>query len=226
MNVDVLLGKTQEHLVGLEGTKHLLHREMLGDFLRLREDARAAGFELAVASAFRGYERQLSIWNAKASGQRQLMDEKERPLVFDEMSPTEIVFAILRWSAIPGGSRHHWGTDIDIFDEKTQPQNEVRLVPSEVTMDGPAAPLHDWLDEKIATSTAHGFYRPYGTDRGGVAPERWHLSYSPLSLSYLETYTFAVFRQNILESKLILKNILIEHAEEIYQRFMTNVDLP
>ena len=32
-----------------------------------------------------------------------------------------------------------------------------------------------------AAGEAHGFYRPYGQDRGGVAPERWHLSYVPLS---------------------------------------------
>ncbi len=226
MNVDLLLGKTQEHLVCLEGTNHLLHKDMLRDFLRLREDARDAGFELSVASAFRDYQRQESIWNAKASGQRPLLDESGRPLVFEVMSPTEIIFAILRWSAVPGGSRHHWGTDIDVFDERTQIKGDVKLIPSEVTQDGPAAPLHNWLDERIAASEAYGFYRPYETDRGGVAPELWHLSYSPLSVGLLESYNFTLFRKNIFESELILKSVLLDQAEEIYQRFMLNVDLP
>ena len=34
----------------------------------------------------------------------------------------------------------------------------------------------------MAAGQSHGFYRPYATDRGGVAPERWHLSYAPLSV--------------------------------------------
>ncbi len=226
MNLDVLFGKTREHLTCLEGTEHLLHRDMLQDFLRLREDARKAGFELSIASAFRGYERQEIIWNAKATGQRQLLDEKAVPLVFELMSPIEIAFAILRWSAVPGGSRHHWGTDVDVFDRRTQGQEDVKLVPSEVTAGGPAAPLHDWLDERIKASKAYGFFRPYETDRGGVAPERWHLSYAPLSQSFLEAYTFAAFWKNISDSELVLKNVLLQSAEEIYQRFMLNVDHP
>ena len=28
---------------------------------------------------------------------------------------------------------------------------------------------------------AFGFFRPYTTDRGGVAPEPWHLSYAPVA---------------------------------------------
>ena len=30
---------------------------------------------------------------------------------------------------------------------------------------------------------SRGFYRPYGRDRGGVAPERWHLSFAPAALA-------------------------------------------
>ncbi len=226
MNVNVLFGKTRDHLVPLEGTRLLLHRDMVGDFLRLREDARAEGHDLAIASAFRDYDRQLKIWNAKASGERPLLDERERPLRFEALSPEEIVFAILRWSAIPGSSRHHWGTDIDVFDGSTQAPEAVKLVPSEVTGEGPAIALHDWLDRKIAAGAAYGFYRPYEMDRGGVAPERWHLSYYPLSRRCLESYTFTLFRRNLAASDLLLKDVLLEAAEEIYRRFLINVDLP
>src|SRR5665647_207134 len=173
MNTEILLGKTTEHLVPLEGTKYLVHKQMLTDFLRLQKDALSSGFDLQVISAFRDFERQLKIWNAKASGQRALLDDHERPLDFSQLSPTQIIFAILRWSAIPGCSRHHWGTDIDVYDGKTQTSDSVKLLTSECEGTGPAAGLHSWLDNQISQGTAHGFYRPFRTDRGGVSPERW-----------------------------------------------------
>jgi LAS superfamily LD-carboxypeptidase LdcB len=226
MNIDILFGKTTEHLVALEGTKYLVHKQMLTEFLRLQKDAREAGINLQVASAFRDYERQLNIWNAKASGQRPILDVHENPLDINSLSPTEIVFAILRWSALPGCSRHHWGTDIDVFDENTQSPDEVKLTPSETVDSGPAAKLHEWLDEKILNKDAHGFYRPYSLDRGGVSPEKWHLSFHSLSRRYLEAYTFSIFKKNIEESQILLKDVLLENADEIYQRFFLNIDMP
>ena len=52
----------------------------------------------------------------------------------------------------------------------------------EVADDGVFGPLHCWLDRRMAAGESHGFYRPYARDRGGVAVERWHLSYAPLAL--------------------------------------------
>lgn len=226
MNIDILLGKTNEHLVPLEGTKYFIHHQMLTDFLRLQKDAREDGFDLQIASAFRDYDRQLKIWNLKATGERPVLDENEKAIDITKLSPIELAFAILRWSALPGCSRHHWGTDIDVYDRNTQTHESVKLNPSEVSGNGPAAPLHDWLDSRFATHSGHGFYRPYNTDRGGVSPERWHLSYYSLSRRYLEAYTFSIFKKNLEESEIELKEVLLENADEIYQRFFLNVDLP
>jgi LAS superfamily LD-carboxypeptidase LdcB len=226
MNIDILQGKTTEHLVLLEGTKCFIHNQMLTDLLRLQKDALKEGFDLKIISAFRGYDRQLKIWNLKASGERPLLDDQERPLEFSKLSPLEIIMAILRWSALPGSSRHHWGSDIDVYDAKTQTENEVKLIPSETTNHGPAARLHEWLDLKISSDSSYGFYRPYATDRGGVSPERWHLSYYPISRRYLESYTFSLFKKNIEESDLILKETILENADEIFRRFFLNVDVP
>ena len=226
MNIDILLGKTTEHLVPLEGTKYFIHHQMVKDFLRLQRDAQQEGFDLQIISAFRDFDRQLKIWNAKASGERQLIDDQEKPLDFASLSPSQIVYAILRWSAIPGCSRHHWGTDIDVYDARTQTAESVKLIPSETFGDGPATKLHDWLDSRISTQNAYGFYRPYASDRGGVSPERWHLSYHLLSRRYLEAYTFSIFKKNLVESDIKLKDVLLENADEIYQRFFLNIDLP
>ena len=176
-----LTGAEESHLVALEG-KHRLQAEVAEAFLRLQRDAAAAGFELAIASSFRSFERQLAIWNGKASGQRPVHDDRGDPVALQALPPWEQVHAILRFSALPGTSRHHWGTDLDVYDAAAMAADrQVQLVPAEVAPGGVFDPLHCWLDERMAAGQSHGFYRPYATDRGGVAPERWHLSYAPLA---------------------------------------------
>lgn len=226
MKTNLLLGKSTEHLTPLPGTKFFIHQDVLDPFLNLQKEALKNGFQLQVISAFRDYERQLKIWNAKASGQRELLDDEGRILNFSELSPLELTMSILRWSAIPGCSRHHWGTDIDVYDAKTQSSEEVQLIPSETQGNGPAAKLHDWLDSRMDLDLAFGFYRPYHTDRGGVSPERWHLSYHPLSENFLQIFSYELFLKHITESDILLKEILIENADEIYERFVINVDSP
>ena len=226
MNIDLIFGKTTEHLVHLEGTKFFIHQQMLHDFLKLQKAATEAGFDLQIISAFRDYERQLSIWNAKARGERPLLDDEERVLDYSKLSPREILFAILRWSAIPGCSRHHWGSDIDVFDARTQTPEQVKLVPSECLGSGPAALLHEWLDQRMSQEDAFGFFRPYKTDQGGVAPERWHLSYYPISRRVVDVFTFSLFRKHIESSDMELKDVILENASEIFERYIMRFDLP
>lgn len=226
MNIDILLGKTQDHLVLLEGTRVALHKDMLRDFGRLRALAKEEGFALEVASGFRSYERQQLIWDAKARGERKLLDDFGRELNFSDLSQREVMDSILRWSALPGASRHHWGTDFDVFDGNTQTRDQVQLIPAECERDGPAAKLHDWLDSLMGQQAAFGFYRPYREDLGGVAPERWHLSYAPLSDKFMVSYTFSLFKKNIEESDVLLKELLLEHTQEIYERYFLNISAP
>lgn len=226
MNFDIITGKTTEHLVPLEGTKFLIHSQMREDFLRLQQKASEAGFDLQIISAFRDYERQLRIWNAKARGERALMDDFGSPLVYQVLTPTEIMFSILRWSALPGASRHHWGSDIDVFDANKQKAEDVQLNPQECEGDGPAARLHNWLDEQMNINESFGFYRPYASDKGGVSPERWHLSYWPVSEGISKSYTMELLQKNIENSSLELKEIVLENLPTIYQRYLMNVDSP
>ncbi len=162
---------------------HYLQLPAAEAFTALQADAREAGFELAIASGFRSFRRQLAIWNGKACGERRVHDDAGRDIAMDSLTPREQMHAILRYSALPGSSRHHWGTDLDIFDAAaTAPDYQLQLSPSEVAEGGVFEPMHRWLDQRMAAGQSRGFFRPYNLDRGGVAPERWHLSYAPLSL--------------------------------------------
>jgi len=189
LNPRQLTGQDESHLVQVPDG-HRLQAEVAAAFVRLQADARAAGFELAIASGHRGFDRQLAIWNGKAGGERPVYDDHDRVVSLAELPATARLHAILRYSAIPGTSRHHWGTDLDVYDAAAVgPDYTVQLSQREVSAGGPFAPLHDWLDARMAAGESQGFYRPYGEDRGGVAPERWHLSYAPLALDCADAVT-------------------------------------
>jgi LAS superfamily LD-carboxypeptidase LdcB len=104
----------------------------------LVDDARRAGFDLRIASAWRSFERQRDIFNAKIRGERAVLDDADRPVDLSRLSEREVVHAILRFSALPGASRHHWGTDLDVFDAATLPAGgKPALSQAEVCAGGP-----------------------------------------------------------------------------------------
>ncbi len=198
---------------------------MVAPFLRLKDGARNAGFDLQILSGFRSFEDQLSIWNRKASGQLAVPDSAAVPLDIQSLSGRELVFAILRWSALPGASRHHWGTDLDIYDGAALPEGyEIKLIPEEVDAGGMFGPLHEWLDQRIAAAGVSGFFRPYDQDRQGVAPERWHLSYAPLASRFQQRLTPDILREAIQKAAIELKDVVLQDFEEIYHRFVMNTN--
>ena len=156
--------------------------------IRLPEEHLFTAF-LRDISERRSFERQLAIWNGKASGARKVHDDAGREVDITRLAPAEQLHAILRFSALPGTSRHHWGTDLDVYDAAAVPPDyRVQLSPSEVAAGGVFDALHNWLDARMGAGESRGFYRPYNEDRGGVAPERWHLSYAPAAVACAEQF--------------------------------------
>lgn len=219
-----LCGLTQDHLIEVPALDCQLHVAVVEPLLKLAERAGEAGFCLRVASSYRSFERQLLIWNAKASGLRPVLDDAGQAIDIDSLSERDLVFAILRWSALPGASRHHWGTDLDVYDSvPLTPAYTLQLTLEETQGAGPFAPFHQWLSEILARDEAFGFYRPYALDWGGVAPEPWHLSYAPLAKNFSLGLTEALLRDQINASDIRLKQTILEHLSEIYQRFVRAV---
>jgi LAS superfamily LD-carboxypeptidase LdcB len=224
----VLTGATEEHLCAPADTTLLgvsVHRDVVEPFLQLQDAARDAGFELQILSGFRSFEQQLSIWNRKANGELSVLDSDAVPLDIGTLDEKELAFAILRWSALPGASRHHWGTDLDVYDAAAKPEDyEIELIPEEVNTGGMFGPLHDWLDERIGAGDAFGFFRPYDRDRGGVAPERWHMSYAPVAGGYVRQLTTDVLGDTIAQAKMRLQETVLQYIDEIYERFVININ--
>ena len=222
------VGQDESHLCSAADAEALsvsVHRDVVDPFRSLRSAAREAGFDVAILSGFRSFDRQLSIWNRKARGELKVLDSEARPLDITRLSPRDLAFAILRWSALPGASRHHWGTDIDVYDAAAKPDGyEVDLIPAEYENGGYFAPFSEWLDTRIANATSFGFFRPYDADRGGVAPERWHLSYAPLAVDFAQVLSPALLRETIQSADILLKDVVLANLDEIVSRFVTNIN--
>jgi LAS superfamily LD-carboxypeptidase LdcB len=214
-----LTGRDASHLVQVVDAVYL-QAECAAAFAELRGQALKEGFDLRIASGFRSFERQLAIWNAKATGERPVYTDAGEVLANSAVSATELVHYILRYSALPGASRHHWGTDMDVYDAAAVAADyQLQLSPAEVADGGVFGPLHRWLDTRIAQDKAGGFYRPYAMDRGGVAPERWHLSYAPLARGCEASLDVAILRQVLQDQPLQLKKWVLSDLPVIYTRY-------
>ncbi len=104
MNVEQLTGQSETHLVNTKvGQKaFLVHQDVAEDLLRLANAAQQAGFNFHIASGFRSFERQAAIWNNKMLGNRPILDSNSQPLDASQLTDREKIYAILRWSALPG----------------------------------------------------------------------------------------------------------------------------
>jgi LAS superfamily LD-carboxypeptidase LdcB len=224
MNELELTGRARTHIVELERPGCALHYAAATSFLAMRDAAAEAGIDLAAASSYRDFDRQLHIWNAKWQGTRPLLDRAGRPLDAAALDVAARVDAILCWSALPGGSRHHWGTDCDVTDAAALPEGyQVQLLPEEYAPGGVFERLTRWLDANMGR---FGFYRPYATATCGAAVEPWHLSYWPVASEALDALTLPVLRRAVAGSAMLGKEHVLERLPEIYTRFILAVDPP
>ena len=216
-----------EHLIGRSDTLmrevfpgHFLHGAVVQPYLDLVGQARLAGFDLRLASGFRSFERQMEIWNSKALGQRPVYDDAGQVVDLEAMPDKDKVCTILLWLALPGASRHHWGTDVDVWDcSEVESHYSLQLQTREYLAGGPFFPLMSWLD-KMMLEDRTAFTRPYTEDRGGVAPEPWHLSYMPVARNFEAVLTRDLLFDVLSETRIALKQALLENFDEIYQRFV------
>lgn len=146
-----------------------LRRDVYDAFKNMYGAALKDGIRLRIVSAARNFDVQKGIWEAKWTGARLIENGKNASEAYPD--PVERALKILEYSSMPGSSRHHWGTDMDLND----------LNP-EWFQSGEGKKIHDWL---TANGAAYGFCQPYspkGKDRlFGYNEEQWHWSYMPVS---------------------------------------------
>jgi LAS superfamily LD-carboxypeptidase LdcB len=217
-----LTGRSRRHIVALSDPPCALHRAVVEPFLALRGAGRATGLELVPVSSFRDFDRQLAIWNGKCRGERPLLGVDGAPVAAADLDDDALVATILHWSALPGASRHHWGTDFDVIDAAALPEGyRPQLVPEEYAPGGVFWRLGAWLDVHAAR---FGFYRPYGSYRGGAQPEPWHLSYAPVAAAALRQFSAGMLREALRDADLAARKAVDERLPEIFERYVLRVD--
>ncbi len=154
-----------------------LHKEAYRDFIKMWEAAQLEGISLIIKSATRNFDYQKGIWERKWNGETKLSDGIKASDIKDKK---ERALKILLYSSMPGTSRHHWGTDIDLNNFNNS-----------YFESGAGLKVYSWLQSH---ASSYGFGQPY-TDksegRTGYEEEKWHWSYLPLSkelTSYCEQH--------------------------------------
>ncbi|WP_339702372.1 M15 family metallopeptidase [uncultured Marixanthomonas sp.] len=197
--VDQLLGKGNPDIVG-DTYRSKMHKEAKKAFLKMKKAAAEEGISIEVVSAYRNFERQ-----------KQIFEGKYNRYTKQGLSPIETIEKIIEYSTIPGTSRHHWGTDIDIIDGNA-PRPKNVLQPEHFHGTGPFCKLKSWLTEN---ANSFGFYEVYtdNANRKGFKYEPWHFSYAPVSIPMLQEY-------KKLEVKDILQKEKIEGSEHFSEAFI------
>jgi LAS superfamily LD-carboxypeptidase LdcB len=216
LNALELTGRARTHLVEVPEQGCHVHLHTATPYRQLRRAATNAGFDLVAVSAFRDFDRQLAIWNAK-------YDQPAAEGVAGD-TPDQRIDAILQWSALPGASRHHWGTDMDLIDRGAiAPGYRVRLVTEEYALGGPFAAAAEWLETH---AVRFGFFRPYRGIRSGVQAEPWHFSFAPAAEQARKYLNLPLLHEAIGQADMSGKDAVLARLEEITSRYVNAIDLP
>lgn len=153
-----------------------LRKESMEAFCKMADAAKNDGVILKIVSATRTFYAQKAIWEAKWSD-----------AVSTHKKPHERAMHILRYSSMPGTSRHHWGTDVDI-----------NSVEPEYFANSQGKREFEWLKTHAAS---YGFFQPYTPKDAkrpvGYEEEPWHWSFAPLSNEYTRQYAATIRYEDI-----------------------------
>ncbi len=167
--INQLIGKEK---ISLFGDKYKLQKEVYIALNKMIKSAGKQGVKIHVVSAYRNFDHQNKLWKRKYNN-----------LISKGFSSKNAVLKVMEYTAIPGTSRHHWGTDIDISNgsPKLSHYNKSNYT--------------KWLNEN---AHKYGFYRSYTKNqlRAGYKYESWHFSYRKIAKPMLTQF----INKNCLQS--------------------------
>jgi zinc D-Ala-D-Ala carboxypeptidase len=166
----------EDNYSGKVGTTMYLLKATYGSYKKMADAARKEGVSLKIVSAGRNFEMQKGIWERKWNARREKFKTDE-----------ETALDILKYSSMPGTSRHHWGTDLDI--NSVDPAY-FRTAKGKKEL--------EWLEKNARN---YGFCKTYNdktiSNRTGYSQEDWHWSYLPLSVEITLQYASQISLSDI-----------------------------
>jgi len=141
--------------------------------------------KIYVVSATRNFYSQKNIWEEKWNGKRTIAGIENIKAMKGDMGKAK---AILQFSSMPGTSRHHWGTDIDI-----------NSLTNEYYEKGDGLIIYSWLSKN---AQRYGYCQPYTSGRtGGYSEENGTGVIYLLQKIFLMTGIKFIKRQRVLSLK-------------------------
>lgn len=148
-------------------------KSMLADFHSVYPEV-----TIWVESTTRSFQQQKFIWVSKWQGDVTVEGKNLAKIIID---PYKRAKQILKFSAMPGTSRHHWGTEVDF-----------NLLRNDYYDKGDGKILYDWLKQN---ALRYEFCQPYTAQRSkGHLEERWHWSYRPLARQFQKDWNSLFFK--------------------------------
>jgi len=195
---NALIGKGELQLIG---DNYKLQPDVHDAFERMHKAALKEGINIQIVSGYRSFKRQKQIWN-----------KKYKKYISDGLRPSKAFQKIVEYSTIPGTSRHHWGTEIDIIDGNKKTPKSVLL--EENYENGVYVDLKNWMDKN---AESFGFYLVYNNikSRKGFRYEPWHYSYKPLSSIMLREFLALSFKK-------VIRDAEIDGYKKMTSRFIQN----
>jgi len=212
ISAEELVGKKRPELFGNE---YFLRKEAHESLAQMQEAAAKDSIKIYVVSSYRGFEHQKKLWN-----------KKFKKALDDGLTNEQALARCIEYSAIPGTSRHHWGTEVDLID-LNRPVLESPLEQKEFAEGGNFEKLYNWLRTH---ANEYGFYVVYDTNpiRKGFYYEPWHYSFIPLSSRFHAEYLKLdvkpyLTQRDILGSELFTDDFLKQYlADYVMQPSVIN----
>ena len=201
---------TDKYLIGrslpsLYGNGYKVLKRVNEAFLDMNSAARKSGLSVRVVSSYRSFNHQNLIWTRKYKRYRSR-----------QLSPQTAVNYNIRYTAIPGSSRHHWGTEIDVVDG-TVKTSQYPLNTKHYHGNGMYKSFREWMDYN---AHKYGFYRVYTNDhtRRGFRYEPWHYSFAELAKPMLKEYTERDVQNTLKYQELLGKRYFTDNFIDQYTK--------
>ena len=192
--------------------KIYLQKETSAKFIEMHKAALKDSIQLIINSGARNFNVQKHIWEQKWKGKKRLRDGSSAKYISDLKSRS---IKILLFTAMPGTSRHHWGTEVDLYHHNGNKYYEK----------GKGFRQYDWLTKN---ASKYGFYQVYTNKeknhRSGYNEEKWHWSYLPIAKQYLKKYNQLIsysdisgFEGDTLAKKIQAIKLYVNGIDSIYR---------
>ncbi len=175
--------------------------QVMESFWKLRDKAAQDGWHLILVSGYRSFKNQMRIWNQFDS----------LYLKTDKLDARRRVRAIMSLVSVPGLSRHHWGTDLDISESGLRGQ----LVNVDPDTPERIVKFYDWMK---LNAPQFGFCKVYLGKRGAVRDEPWHWSYFPYSRVYFEQFMAIRDFHRLMDARVDDVQYLMKNFPKVFQQ--------